>query len=64
MLFWLIVLGVIVVLAALAWWTSGRTRRGGVDSDKMRRSTLDSQNDVSIRAGRPGPGPGPIGPVI
>jgi cytoskeletal protein RodZ len=64
MTFWLIVLAVVVVLGALAWWTSGRTRRSGVDADKMRRSTQDSQNDVSNRAGRPpGNGVGPIGPL-
>ncbi|WP_133058935.1 MULTISPECIES: hypothetical protein [unclassified Nocardioides] len=63
MMFWLVALVVVVVLGALAWWTSGRPRRGGVDADKMRRSTLDSQNDASDRANRPGPGPGPIGPI-
>jgi hypothetical protein len=62
--FWIITLAVVVVLGALAWWTSGRTRSGGVDSAKMRRRTPDSQNDVSNRAGRPpGNGVGPIGPM-
>jgi hypothetical protein len=64
-MFWLIVLAVVVVLGALAWWTSGRTRHGGVDSAKMQRSLLDTQNDASTRANRPGTGsgPGPIGPL-
>jgi hypothetical protein len=64
-MFWLIVLAVVVVLAAVAWWTSGRTRSRGVDAEKMRRSILDSQNDASTRANRPGSGsgPGPIGPI-
>ena len=55
---WLIVIAVVVVLGALAWWTSGRSHAGGLGSDRMRRSKLDSQNDVSTRSGRPGQGPG------
>jgi hypothetical protein len=35
-MFWLIVLGVVVVLVAIAWWSSGRTR-GRTDLAAMER---------------------------
>lgn len=36
-MFWLIVLVVVVVLGALAWWSSGRQRKG-VDSRAVQRA--------------------------
>jgi hypothetical protein len=53
MMFWLIVLAVVVVLGALAWWTSGRKKPGGVDAEKFRRAREKSEGDVGIRSGRP-----------
>ena len=44
-MFWWIVLAVAVVLFALAWWSSGRTRRG-VDADALRRSHGKMQGEV------------------
>ncbi|MEP9365525.1 hypothetical protein ABLE68_21335 [Nocardioides sp. CN2-186] len=60
-MFWLIALAVVLVLGALAWWTSGRARRG-VDSSKMHTSIAKSQSNVGMRSGRPEGGPG--GPSI
>ena len=36
-MFWLVVLVVVVVLGAFAWWSSGRQRKG-VDSSAVQRS--------------------------
>ena len=44
MTFWLIAVPVVVVLAALAWWSSGRAR-----PDRRRRSI---ETDVAIQEGR------------
>jgi hypothetical protein len=64
MLFWLIVLAVVVVLAALAWWTSGRKKPGGVDAEKFRQAREKSEGDAGLRSGRPpeGHNPGHGGP--
>jgi hypothetical protein len=58
--FWWIVLAVAVVLFALAWWSSGRTRRG-VDADALRRSHGKMQGEVGQHS-LPPPTPGiPLG---
>jgi hypothetical protein len=64
MVFWLIVLAVVVVLGALAWWTSGRKKPGGVDAEKFRLARERSEGDAGLRAGRPpeGHNPGQGGP--
>ena len=37
-MFWLIVLAAVVVLGGLAWWSSGRKRRKGVDDGAVERT--------------------------
>ena len=44
-MFWWIVLAVVVVGFALAWWSSGRARRG-VDSAEASRSRGKSEGDL------------------
>lgn len=62
-MFWIIALAVVIVLGALAWWTSGRRKAGGgVDAANARSRISNSQADVGIRSGRPN-GSGPIGPL-
>jgi hypothetical protein len=56
MMFWIIAAAVVVVGFALAWWTSGRTRRG-LDADGVRRSRGISEGDAAMKAGRPTGGP-------
>ena len=55
-MFWWIVLAVAVVLFMLAWWSSGRTRRG-VDADAARRSQERTQGEVGPYS-QPGGSPG------
>lgn len=52
MVFWIIAAVVVAALAALAWWSSGRQRRG-LDPNRLRRSKGISESDVGMRAGRP-----------
>lgn len=54
---WLVAVAVVVVLAALAWWSSGRARRG-MDQRQLRWVRSTSQSDVGMRSGRPSEGPG------
>jgi hypothetical protein len=44
-MFWLMVLAAVVVGFAVAWWSSGRVRRG-VDADLMRRSKAQSEGET------------------
>ena len=44
-MFWLMLLAIAVVAFALAWWSSGRARRG-VDATKMRRSKARSEGET------------------
>lgn len=61
MWFWLIALAVVVVLGALAWWSSGRSKRpvppglGGQESTDRGWATMQAQIN---RDGQGGPGPG------
>ncbi|MBZ5736841.1 hypothetical protein [Nocardioides mangrovi] len=50
--FWIIAAAVLVVGFALAWWSSGRQRKG-LDADGVRRSRGKSEGDVAMKAGRP-----------
>lgn len=52
MIFWLVAAGVVAVLLAVSWWSSGRTRRRGVDSDGLRLARKKSQSEVGMRSGR------------
>jgi hypothetical protein len=52
-MFWLIVLAVVVVLAAVSWWSSGRQRRGINDADvqKLRKKSDGSTGNYGGTAG-------------
>jgi hypothetical protein len=62
MMFWLIVLAVVVVLAALAWWTSGRMKPGGPNSERVSQGSAKSQGRVGMQSGR-NLGQPPTGPT-
>ena len=49
---WIVVAVVVVAVAALVWWTSGRQRRG-MDIEGVRRSRGISEGDAAMKAGRP-----------
>ncbi len=49
-MFWLIVLVVVVVLGALAWWSSGRQRKG-VDPAGVRRTRIINEGRGSEYGG-------------
>jgi hypothetical protein len=51
-MFWLIALAVVVVLAALAWWTSGRMKPGGPDFTKVSQGSAKSQGRAGMKSGR------------
>ena len=51
-MFWLIVLMIVVSLGAVAWWSSGRQRRG-VNDDSVRR-TREADVDRGDRYGGTG----------
>ena len=55
-MFWLIVLVVVVVLGAVAWWSSGHQRRG-VNYDSVRR-TREADGDRGDRSRGIGGPPG------
>jgi len=55
-MFWLIAGVVVVVLGALAWWSSGRQRRG-VNDDGVRR-TREGDGDRGSQYGGTGSPPG------
>jgi hypothetical protein len=60
--FWWIVLGVAIVLFALAWWSSGRARRG-VDAHAAQTSQSKMKGQVgpySQPGGPPGIGGGSL----
>ncbi|MEP9361968.1 hypothetical protein ABLE68_03310 [Nocardioides sp. CN2-186] len=61
-MFWLIAAAVLVVLFALAWWTSGRTRRG-VDAGSLRRNrgAIDGNINTVQDPGRAGSGGAGLG---
>ncbi len=52
MVVWIIVGVVVVAVAALVWWSSGRARQGP-DHERLRTSRGVSESDVSLKAGRP-----------
>lgn len=52
MIVWIIVGVVVVAIAALVWWTSGRARRGP-DQERLRSSRGISEGDAAMKAGRP-----------
>ena len=60
-MFWWIVLAVVVVGFALAWWTSGRTRRGvdGAAESRARGKTEGSLYSYKANAPHDGPSGGP-----
>jgi hypothetical protein len=45
MMFWLIAAAILVAVAALAWWSSGRQRRG------INESAIPSNDDQQKRSG-------------
>lgn len=57
MMFWLIVLAVAVVLFALAWWSSGRTKRiaarpdAGAETDRGRALNQNRIHNEGIHGG-------------
>jgi Flp pilus assembly protein TadB len=60
MMFWLVVLAVGAVLAALAWWSSGRTKRiAGRPDPQAETDRGQATNQAMIhREGQHGPGAG------
>lgn len=63
--FWIIAAVVVVALAALAWWSSGRSKPG-VDAGEMHRRIGRSQGEDTRSAGKGTgtnfqPGAGPMG---
>ena len=56
-MFWLIAAAVALVLFAVAWWSSGRTRKG-VDANTLRRNrgAIDGNVNTVHDPGRSGPG--------
>ncbi|MBZ5737584.1 hypothetical protein [Nocardioides mangrovi] len=56
-MFWLVAGAVALVLFALAWWTSGRARKG-VDGNSLRRNrgAIDGNINGVHDPGRSGPG--------
>jgi hypothetical protein len=65
MMFWIISAAVVIVLAALAWWSSGR-KRAGLDAQTIHTRIGKGQGDDTRRAGKGTgtnfmPGSGPFG---
>ncbi len=50
-MFWLIVLVVVVVLGALAWWSSGRQRKGVDTAGVQRARTINEGRGNEYGAG-------------
>jgi len=57
MTFWVITAVIVVVLAALAWWSSGRAKPGRRDP-KQQFSPTEADHVVRHQGGRLGNGPG------
>ena len=57
-MFWIVAAAVVLALAALAWWSSGRTRtmRPGMSNDDVK-----SQRGVAEHQVRQSQFPGPLG---
>jgi hypothetical protein len=60
-MFWLIAAAVALVLFALAWWSSGRTRKG-VNADALRRGRGALDGNVDAARAHQRPLDGPLGP--
>jgi len=52
MVVWITVAVVVVALAALVWWTSGRAK-SQFDQERLRASRGVSEGDAAMKAGRP-----------